>query len=102
MAAPSDIRKDVVVIGGGIAGMVAANAAAQLGKTVLLLERGAEEKYPCNTRWTGGTFHVCHTDPLSTPEQLLGAIDTATRGSARRDLAQALAQDAPRLIRWLR
>ena len=40
----SDTRSDVVVIGGGIAGLVAANRAAQLGKSVIILEKGTDEK----------------------------------------------------------
>ncbi len=98
----TDVSTEVLVIGGGIAGMVAANVAAQLGKSVLLIERGSEEKYPCNTRWTGGTFHVCHTDPFSGQENLLQAIDRTTGGTARKDVALALAEDSPRFIRWLR
>ncbi len=98
----ADKSYDVVVIGGGIAGMVAAGRAAQLGKSVLLLERGAEEKYPCNSRWTGGTFHIHYTDPLSSSDKLLHEIETATDGFARKDLAQAVAQDSTRLIQWLK
>ncbi len=42
---------DVVVIGGGIAGLVAANRAVELGRRVALLEKGAEEKYLCTWTW---------------------------------------------------
>ncbi|MBI4192937.1 MAG: FAD-dependent oxidoreductase [Betaproteobacteria bacterium] len=97
----SDTRSDVVVIGGGIAGLVAANRAAQLGKSVILLEKGTDEKYPCNTRWTGGTFHIHFTDPLSNRDKLLSVIESATKGFAHKELAQALAEDSPRLIQWL-
>ena len=45
---------DVVVIGGGIAGLVAANRAVELGRRVALLEKGAEEKYLCNKHALGG------------------------------------------------
>ena len=49
---------DAIVIGGGIAGLVAANRAAELGRRVAVLEKGTAEKYLCNTRYTYGTFHI--------------------------------------------
>ena len=55
-------RYDVVVVGGGIAGLVAAGRAAELGLSVVVLEQGEGERYLCNTRYTGGTFHVGYTD----------------------------------------
>ena len=54
-------QSDVVVIGGGIAGLIAANRAAQLGLRAIVLEQGTAEKYLCNTRYTGG--HDAHRSP---------------------------------------
>ena len=51
-------QHDVVIIGGGIAGLVAANRAAQLDLRPIVLEQGTAEKYLCNTRYTGGTMHI--------------------------------------------
>ena len=42
--AETDMQHDVIVIGAGIAGLVAANRAAQLGKRVLVLEKSTEER----------------------------------------------------------
>ena len=92
---------DVVIVGGGIAGMVAACRASQLGKKVAVLERGREEKYLCNTRYTGGTFHVCLTDIMGGEEKHRQSIEKSTAGFARPDLAQAVAHDAERTVRWL-
>ena len=93
---------EVIVIGGGIAGLTTANRAAQLGKKVVVLEKGKEEKYLCNSRWTGGTLHVGFTDPLSDANSLLKTIQVATDGFAHTDLAQAMAEDSARFIKWLR
>ncbi len=97
----STMRTDVVVVGGGIAGMVAANRAAELGRKVLLLERGAEPKYLCNSRYTGGTFHVCMDDIMAGHDKLLALIERMTGGFARPDLMESIARDAERSVRWL-
>src|SRR5215475_9612244 len=49
---------DVLVIGGGIAGLVAANRAAELGQRTIVLEKGTADRYLCSSRYTGGTFHI--------------------------------------------
>jgi fumarate reductase flavoprotein subunit len=97
----SDVTYDVLVIGGGIAGMVAANRAAELGKRVVVLEKGSEEKYPSNTRFTYGTLHINFNSPMTGEEKLVQIIETATEGYARKDLARTLVKAAPRLMSWL-
>ena len=92
---------DVVVIGGGLAGMVAANRAAQLGKRVVVLEQGGEEHYLCNSRYTGGSFHICIRDIMSDEAALTQAIIEATGGFVTERLAQMIANDGRRSVRWL-
>jgi len=99
MGATTDI--DVAVVGGGLAGLVAANRAAELGARVVVYEAGAEQKYRANSRFTGGVFHVAFRDIESPPEELLDAISRATGDFADPALARALAQDAARTVRWL-
>lgn len=93
---------DVVVVGGGIAGLSTANRAAQQGLKVALLERGTDERYLCNSRYSGGVLHIaCHNakDPA---EKLIEVINGATSGKADPVLAKALATTAGRAIDWLR
>src|SRR5258708_23212922 len=100
--AKTDVQDDVIVIGAGIAGLVAANRAAQLGLRVIVLEKSKEEKYLCNSRYTYGTFHINFTDVGADEEVLLGKIEACSEGLARKDLARAIARDGRRLMQWLR
>jgi fumarate reductase flavoprotein subunit len=98
----TDSSYDVVVIGGGLAGLVAANRAAQLGRRTILLEKGAEEKYLCNSRLTYGTLHINYAAVETDEDVLVQRIESATGGFARKDLARTIAKDGRRLIQWLR
>ena len=93
---------EVIVIGGGIAGMVAANRAAELGKRVAVLEKGTAEKYICNSRYTYGTFHINFSDVMAEEDALFARIRACTEGFAREDLARTVARYGSRLMRWLR
>ena len=93
---------DVIVIGAGIAGLVTANRATQLGKRVVVLEKSTEDKYLCNSRYAYGTFHINYSDLEANEESLVARIDTATEGFARKDLARAVARDGRRLMQWLK
>lgn len=99
--AGSETEFDVAVIGGGIAGLVAANRAAELGLSVIVLERGEAQKYICNSRYTGGTFHISYNDVGKPTAELVEAIREATAGFARADVTAAIATDGIRLVRWL-
>jgi fumarate reductase flavoprotein subunit len=92
---------DLVVVGGGIAGMVAAVRSAQAGLRVLVLEKGDDEHYLCNSRYTAGLFHVCSRAVTLPPDELDSIIATATSGTARPDLQRAVADHCLRVIRWL-
>ncbi len=98
----SDDSHDVIVIGGGIAGLVAANRAAELGKRVVVLEKGTEEKYLCNSRYTYGTFHINFSDVGAGEDALFEKIEACTEGFARKDLARAVARHGRLLMQWLR
>lgn len=92
---------DLVVIGGGLAGLVAGLRAAELGLRALVLEKGEGEDYPCNSRHSGGILHIGFHDPYRKPEELTDLIMRLTDGEAQPDLAAALAGNTARLISWL-
>jgi fumarate reductase flavoprotein subunit len=98
---PKTAEAEVTVLGGGLAGLVVANRLAQLGRKPLVLEKGADEKYFCNSRFTGGAIHICYRDPMSPAHELREAIEAATAGTAAPALADAVATDSKRFIRWL-
>ena len=93
---------DVVVIGGGIAGLVAANRAAELGQRVACWRRAPEQQYICNSRYTYGTFHINFTSPMADETELLRKVEDVTEGYARKDLVRAVTRDGRRLMQWLR
>jgi fumarate reductase flavoprotein subunit len=89
------------VIGGGIAGLIAANRAAQLGLRPLVLEQGSAEKYLCNTRFTGGTMHICLREITLDEETLREKILETSEGFVRPELAQVIAREGRRVVHWL-
>lgn len=92
---------DVIVIGGGFAGLTAANRCAEHGLAALVLEAGETELYGCNSRISTGSLHVNFRNPQEAPDSLFDAIMAATGGTARRDLARALCNRASATIDWM-
>lgn len=92
---------DVAVVGGGIAGLVAANRLAQLGLRAVVVEQGGEERYLCNSRYTGGIFHICSRDIMSDESTLKRAIVEATGGFVNDTWAGVIAREGRRVVRWL-
>ncbi len=92
---------DIVIVGGGMAGLIAAARATELGLSAAVLEKGEGERYPCNARMSGGVFHIAFNDIKSPPATLRAAIDRATGGSADPGQTQAVADKAGALVDWL-
>ncbi|MFV0297450.1 MAG: FAD-dependent oxidoreductase [Hyphomicrobiaceae bacterium] len=92
---------DLIVIGGGFGGLIAATRAAELGLGVILLEKGEGDRYPCNSRFSGGIVHICFLDVRRDWNELYAAIRTATSGEVNDAQAKALARNASRLVDWL-
>lgn len=96
------VSYDVLVVGGGLAGMSAAIRASELGMKVRLFERGEGDHYLCNSRYTGGLFHIGMDDMQSPPEEIMARLVRVTGGETRIALAETLARNARRAICWLR
>jgi len=92
---------DVLVIGAGLAGLAAANKAAEDGLRVTVLEQSTDAAYLCNSRYTGGLFHVAMDDMAGDPDWMKANLEHATRGTTDPALATALTQNARRTLRWL-
>jgi fumarate reductase flavoprotein subunit len=94
-------RSDVLVVGGGMAGIIAGARAAELGLAVTVLEQGRDAHYACNARWSGGVLHVAYNDIKSPPASLQAVIERDTVGKADAAQARALAGNGGRLLDWL-
>ena len=93
---------DVIVVGGGLGGLSAACRAAQLKLKAIVLERGTDAQYLCNSRFSGGILHISQHNVTDPAERLVKVIAEATLGQADPGLARALAEDARRAVEWLR
>ena len=98
----SEASYDLIVIGGGIAGLVAGTRAAERGLKVAILEKGEEADYKCNTRWSGGIVHVGYIDPKEPSANIAAGIERNTRGYTDPALAQVLIGQTGKVIDWLR
>ena len=93
---------DLICIGAGFAGLTAALRARQLGLSVIVLERQSEPKQYNNSRITTGVFHVASNDVRLGPEKLIEAINIETQNYAKPDLVRAIAENAARVVDWLK
>lgn len=95
-------RFDLVVVGGGLAGLAAANRAAEQGLSVVVLEQGTQTLYPCNSRFAMGFVNCAFQHARGDPQVLRRAIERSTRGFADAALADTFANNIGPALRWLR
>lgn len=92
---------DLIAVGGGLAGLTAANRALELGRRAIVLERSTVARHPCASRTNGGVFHIGFRSIKTDPEELVRVIDRATGNFVEPAVAQALTGNAVRSIEWL-
>ena len=97
---PSPESHDVAIVGAGLAGLTAGARLAERGVRVVVLEKGGDERYPCNVRISGGVFHICFRHVDDDAGALLETIKRNTRGFARDDQAAVTAKHARAAVRW--
>jgi fumarate reductase flavoprotein subunit len=95
------LRFDVVIVGGGLAGLGSANRCAEQGLKVAVLERGTEERYHCNSRFSMGFVNCAFEYILGDPDDLRRAIEQQTQGFADPELAEVFATQGGAAVRWL-
>ncbi|MBO90083.1 MAG: hypothetical protein CMP14_11220 [Rickettsiales bacterium] len=93
---------DVIIIGGGIAGLSTAVRCTELGLRPIVLEKGETTDYPCNARFSGGIIHVAEKEMLSPEADILAKIDYLTDSAGSGGLAGIMAADAEKALDWLR
>lgn len=95
-------KYDAAIVGGGIAGLTSGVRLAERGLRVAVLEKGESERYPCNARWSGGAFHVCFHRVYEDEATLLKAIEDKTKGTAKPEIARAVARETRTAVDWLK
>lgn len=92
---------DVVVVGGGLAGWIAATAAREAGARTALVERSPRPEGDGNSVLSGGVLHANLGDPRSPPAEMSEKITRATAGEASPAVVAAWAATATRTIAWI-
>ena len=100
------MEADLIIIGGGLAGLTTANRALELGLRPIVLEKGKEADYPCNSRYSGGLFHVAFKDVTKPVEDIEAAVKAAgdfPQSYPGGDSIQSImSEDAAKALSWLR
>ncbi|MCZ4326618.1 FAD-dependent tricarballylate dehydrogenase TcuA [Brachybacterium paraconglomeratum] len=111
---------DVIVVGGGNAGFSAAHAAAERGRSVILLERGEGPTAGGNSFFTAGATRIAHeglaqlqefveaderhgasTVPPYSQQDYLNDLERVTEGRNDPELSAVLVAEAQPTLRWL-
>lgn len=93
---------DVVVVGSGAAGAVAALRAADLGLSVLIIEKAP--KFGGTSATSGGVMWIPNnqlTKNDDSREKTLTYIDSLLRGPVQRDRLEAFVDEGPEMARYL-
>src|SRR3954464_1494310 len=94
---------DVVVVGSGSAGAVSALRAAELGLSVLIVEKA--HKYGGTSAVSGGVLWVPNhklTNNDDNREQTLKYLNSIIKSSIQRDRLDAFLDEAPQMVKFLK
>jgi tricarballylate dehydrogenase len=97
---------DVVVVGGGIAGLSAALTAAEAGAEAVLLEKAPRPERGGNTRFADAQIRFPHEADrygarTYTPDEFRDDLLRLSRGRANRELIDVMVRDAGDAVEWL-
>jgi tricarballylate dehydrogenase len=97
---------DVVVVGGGVAGLCAALSAADAGARVVLLEKAPREGRGGNTRFADAQMRFPHEADEFGPrdysaDEMFADLMRISRGRANPDLIRTLCDNARPAAEWL-
>jgi fumarate reductase flavoprotein subunit len=88
---------DLVIVGSGVAGLVAARRSQQLGRRVIVLEKSPLVPGFGNGRLSGGWFHAAMLDPkIRSADELYAKVMDETDGYARAEVVRAWADTVRR------
>lgn len=102
---PAGVRSekhDVVVIGLGTAGLVAALQARQDGASVVALEKTPEASSGGDSRMSGGIFFVPGKDTPESRQAFIDDNNRVTQGRGNKELFRVIADNAWGDIAWLK
>ena len=114
------VSADVIVVGGGNAGFTAAHAAAERGRSVILLEKGTEGLSGGNSFYTAGATRIAHGGladlagliepddrhdstvvPPYSAEEYASDLAKVTEGRNDPELTEVLISESQSTLRWL-
>lgn len=92
---------EVTVVGGGLAGWMAAVEALERGASVVLVERSGRRPGWGNSMISGGALHAGLVSPRLTERELLARAAELTDRATDPLIAQAWARGIPETLRWI-
>jgi tricarballylate dehydrogenase len=114
------VSADVIVVGGGNAGFTAAHAAAERGRSVILLEKGSEELSGGNSFYTAGATRIAHGGladlagliehddrhastvvPPYSAQEYAADLAKVTEGRNDPELTEVMISESQSTLRWL-